>query len=803
MSKLVRAFICLLWALAISFSVLIYPQAIASSVNSTSLHQQLIKLPIAFEENRGQTGPSVKFLARGPGYRLFLATNEAVMAYEANLKSPNAKDAIVRMRFKGANKSPVIQGMESLETKTNYFIGGDEKRDITDVPNHAKVKYTGLYPGIDLEYYGNQRQQLEYDFIVAPRASPDSIKFGFSGAKKVGIAANGDLVLKTASGEVVHHKPVAYQDIQGTRKPVEVKYKLIDAGRFIAFNLGKYDVMHTLVIDPIVSYSSNLWGTTKAIALDSSGNIYVAGYTTSADLPAINGYKKTLTGTQDAYVVKLDPTGTKVIYGTYLGARRAYTTGNSIAVDAAGNAYLAGQTNSSAFPVTSGAYETRYSSNASFVTKLNANGNALVYSTFVNGAEVGNIGTSAAIRAIAVDGSGNAFITGKGVIPTTAGAFQTTNPNSSNRPIFVAKLNANGSAMAYATYLGGTNSEVVSALAIDSFGNAHITGWTDSSDFPLANSAQSALNGRDAFVAKLNAAGSALVYSTYLGGVELEEGNGIATDTAGNAYVVGRTESSNFLVTQGAFQPKKGYAGTIASNGFLTKFSPTGTVIYSSYLGGQFCSCTLYTSEDAATTVAVDAAGFAYVGGFTRSMNFPGVDQINARQSDTVDSFWSMPFAAKVSPNGDRLVYLAAIGARAYGRQANGIAVNADGSAHLVGENGEGSVAHPVTTGAQLYSGSSFLIKLDIGKYPTTVTSYQSPTVVGQTVTLMVKVQSPKAGGTVHFMDGATTLGTVAPENGMATFTTTNLQAGVHKITAVYSGDGKVSPPFYQVVNSR
>lgn len=246
---------------------------------------------------------------------------------------------------------------------------------------------------------------------------------------------------------MAYRKPVAYQEVAGERRYIEAAYALAGNGQ-ISFRIGKYDTSRTLVIDPILNYSSFLWGTVTGVAVDSAGNTYVVGYTSGTDLPATGGYQTRLAGSTDAYIAKLDPSGKKLLYATYLGARRATTYGKGIAVDGSGNAYIFGTTDSSSFPVTSGSYQTSFSLGSSFVTKLNATGNALVYSTFINGS----------ITAIAVDGGGNTFMTGTAAgIVTTAGAFQPS-PRSNPSP-FIAKLNASGSAMAYATYLGGQGSQ--------------------------------------------------------------------------------------------------------------------------------------------------------------------------------------------------------------------------------------------------------------------------------------------------------------------------------------------------------
>jgi hypothetical protein len=289
-------------------------------------------LPMAFEQNRGQTDPAVKYLSRGPGYQVFLTAEEAVVvvAADAASESPAGRPAVVRMRFDGANRTACVKGEDLLGHKTNYLSSADPAKNITDVSSHAKVRYESVYPGIDVVYYGN-RGRLEYDVLVAPGAKTEKIKISFPAADKVSVSKEGDLLLAYPEGDVRYLKPVAYQDVDGRRETVAAEYLVAQGGQ-VGFRIGEYDRSKPLVIDPILSYSSPLWGQyINGLAMDSLGNAYVVGNTRTSNVPATGGYLTRLSGIDDVYVAKFDASGTK-LYATYLGARRGSTYGYGIAV---------------------------------------------------------------------------------------------------------------------------------------------------------------------------------------------------------------------------------------------------------------------------------------------------------------------------------------------------------------------------------------------------------------------------------------------------------------------------------------
>jgi photosystem II stability/assembly factor-like uncharacterized protein len=606
------------------------------------------RAPLSFEANVGQTDDArVKFLSRGNGYNLFLTSTEATLAFfkaqrlgpgpadkerPGSMRRPiysqsqvdNNRAGALRIGLSGASKAAKLKGVYEQPRRNNYFIGSDPRKWRTNVPTYSRVKHESIYPGVNLVYYGNQ-QQLEYDFIVAPGAHPEAIRLRFEGAQAIEIDNAGDLVIDGQAGEIRQLKPVAYQENNGARQEVSCRYVIRDRCD-VVFQLGEYDASKPLTIDPVLGYATYLGSTTGPdfiddIAIDSAGNAYVTGNTSSVNFPTTPGsFQNETKGSQPAFVTKLNPTGTAIIYSTYLGGSK-YEGGSSIAVDSAGNAYVTGYTGSVDFPTTSNAFKRRYRGGFTdvFVTKLNPAGSALVYSTLLGG-RGGGFETS---TDIGLDAEGSAYITGytESVdFPITTGAAQ--EEVRGGQDAFVTKLNAEGSALAYSTYLGGGVSDLATCIAVDLLGSAYVAGITASSDFPTRNAFQPSLNGlSNAFVTKLNPAGTRLVYSTFLGGGS-EEVTGLALDAAGIVCVVGRTFSRVFPTTPGAFQP----ALSDSADLFITRLSEDGSeLISSTYLGGS--------ATETSAGVALDSAGNAYVTGTTSSFDFPLANPIQNRKS--------------------------------------------------------------------------------------------------------------------------------------------------------------------------
>jgi hypothetical protein len=653
------------------------------------------------------------------------------------------------MKLLGANPKARAEGAETLPGRVNYLLGRDAASWKTDVPTFARVRYASVYPGVDLVYHGNSsagprgKRQLEFDFVLAPGADPHPIRIGFEGARDARVSPEGDLILSTACGEVRQHRPVVYQEVDGRRAAVAGSYVLRTApsggaGEWgsggpgerglsparqfphsppqIAFQLARYDRTRPLIIDPVLEYSTLLGGSAgnagtdferaQGIAVDAEGSAYVTGATLSPDFPVETPFQATKgEGGANAFVTKLSPDGSTVLYSTYLGGKDPARHGDdfayAIAVDAGGNAWVTGKTTSSDFPTTRGALRTTPAGDPggtdAFVAKLGPAGDRLLYSTYLGG---GNFDEG---TGVAVDATGSAYVTGRtnsentasgGAFPTTAGAFQRAFGGGRLQTdfggdAFVTKLAATG-AMVYSTYLGGIGADQAYAIAVDTAGSAYVTGFT-TGDF---RNAGPTAGGVDAFVAKLNARGSGLAYFRYLGGSNDDLGHGIAVDAKGNAYVSGSTLSQDFPTTKGAFQRSFGGGSAFGGDLFVSKVNPAGSaLVYATYLGGtggdgfntflgaEGGSNLLFVSNPGfSNNLAVDGSGNAYVTGKTISEDFPVRRAVQDSRRGGSDAL-----VTKLNPAGSALVYSTYLGGDG-NDQGLGIAVDTKGNAYVAGE---------------------------------------------------------------------------------------------------------------------
>ncbi len=845
------------------------------------------KLPLSFEANQGQTDERVKFVARGRGYGLFLTAQEAVLTLRGTdgvakaglhnrvqnpvlqaipaltgrasahplARSENAKGEtepafdVLRLQLAHANVTQPI-GVGSLPGVANYFIGDKPSAWHANINTYRQVRYASVYRGVDLLYYGNQGQ-LEYDFVVAPGASAAPIRMHFDGARSLAVTPSGDLAIAAQHGSVVFHRPVVYQEIHGHRSPVEGSFRLL-AGNTIGFSVGAYDHTQALVIDPVLTYSTYFGGTdvdfVTSVATGSDGSAYVTGLTLSENFPLTSGafqainYASAASSVTTAFISKFNASGTALLYSTYIGGNAIAGTvynqgdyGKSIAVDASGNAYVTGYTYSNNFPVTTGAYQTgarqQPKQATGFVTKLNPAGTALVYSTYLGGNVLDEP------TALTIDTAGNAYISGVTYstnFPTTSGVLQTVNKSAGTGSYnqFVSKLNPTGTALVYSTYLGGTaatNAPIgdffyTSPIVVDTAGNAYVSAFTSSSDFPVTSAAYQRSNkgGFSATLSKINPTGTALIYSTYLGGSADTYSQGLAIDSAGNAYVGGFTSSTDFPVTSGAFQTanKATVWGSNNSNnpsntnGFVTKINPAGSaLVYSTYLGGTAGPW----GGDQIYTLALDAAGDVYVAGSVTSSDFPvtsgAFQSTNKGATHCCDytTYDTNAFLTELNPTGTALLYSTYLGGSGQqnpdgagpvnGDGANDIALSSTGELFMVGFTGSSNF--PTTSGAfettyHSEQNTGFVAAFNFGTpvstaaTTTTLIASGNPVVPGTSVTFTATV-APASGtgtptGTIVFSIDEAPVATVTLSSGKATYTSASLAAGQHYVLATYSG---------------
>lgn len=663
---------------------------------------------------------------------------------------------ILRLKLAGANPRATVAGLDELQGKSNYLIGNDPGKWRTNVPGYARVKYENVYPGVDLVYYGNPPAggQLECDFVIAPGADPAAIRLHVGaggvrpqagrGGSLMRIDPQGDLIIQIGGGEVRFHKPVVYQehstvdtsiaqnknrhwstgdrhyvDGQYILLPLNPKSKIQNQTYAVTFKIAAYDHSQPLVIDPVLSYSTYLGGSdvdyANGIAVDSAGNAYVTGMTDSLDFPAVGPLQGAGGGTCtddlnysfvcfDAFVAKLNPTGTALVYSTFLGGSND-DRGSALALDSSGNAYVTGFTISSDFP-TAKPFQSAFSGGNcgasgtlcydAFVAKLNATGSALVYSTYLGG------GGNDIASGISVDSLGAAYVTGATAstdFPVTASSLQTVYGGGVYNA-FVTKFNPGGNTVAYSTYLGGSGEDHGAAIAVDSSGDAFATGYTNSTNFPTKSPLQAAPSGGtcgttpcfDAFVSKLSPDGSALVYSTYIGGTGGDYGYAIALDSADDAFITGLTTSTNFPVTPGAFQLSGGGTNYDA---YVLKLNPAGSgLLYSTYFGGL--------GTEVANGIALDSSGNAYIAGYVYKQGMPLASPLQPAWVFEDDAF-----VAKLNSTGSALIFSTYLGGNG-NDVAQGVAVDSLGSVYIAG--GTFSTDFPVTPGALMttYGGGGY-----------------------------------------------------------------------------------------------
>ena len=644
--------------------------------------------PQGFVKNAGQLRAAARYYAIGQSSAVYFEPTQVVLDRTPN---PGVEGVVLRVDFPRAPAPPRLVAAEPQDGRVNVFVGKDPGRWRQAIPVYGEVRYGGIAPGADL-VYRVQEGRLKYDLVLAPGADLSKAVLRYRGADQLSIDRDGALVVVTAAGELSEAAPRLYQEVEGRRVAVAGGYRIVSR-REVGFWAAGYDHDRTLVVDPGMTWSTFVGGTgvdcPVGVATNQAGEVFIVGYSASTDYPTSSGvYQAAKRADDDVIVTKLHADGS-MAWSTYLGGSR-WDAGRGVAVDVNGNVYVCGETISDDFPVTAGAFRTAIGMSGTydaFVTKIGPNGNVLSYSTYLGGIsdDYGN--------SIGVNSSGQVTVagtTGSTDFPTTSGVVKPTRTPQlfDGSDGFVAKLNGTGTGLVYSTYVGSNSgSDLIRRVALDANDRATVTGSTASPDFPTTASAMDRTFGgiKEAFAARLNETGSAYVFSTYLGGSAVDEGFGIAVDAAGNTYAVGATTSTDFPTAGSVFQPNWG-GGTSVYDGYVVKLSPTGSALFSSFLGAS--------GSDAAYGVAVSAGGSACVTGACTSTNFP----VTAGAISGVYSGGAADaFVTVIAPSGASLAYSTYLGSSG-NDQACAIAVRTDGRVVVAGYTD--GTTFPTTAGA-------------------------------------------------------------------------------------------------------
>ena len=668
------------------------PETAGITDRVTKVHVQKTygKIPLYFIQNNGQMDEITKFYETGSGHSTFFTKDGVYLSLirheDVRVESqrqgsiPQAENSktlnfqLIKLSFLNASKDPEIVAEGLQKGKINYFIGKSPDQWRRNISTYRAVRYKDVYKGIDIRFYGNNHQ-LDYDIIIKPGADLSKIRFSYEGIEGLKITDGGNLEVGLKGGKLIQKMPYIYQEIGGKRVKVDGKFKVSekrstgnDDKRFsYGFEVASYNKSYPLIIDPVLIYSTYFGGSdfdsSRSIAVDNDGNAYITGYTYSPDFPTLNPIQATHGDGGvywDVFVAKIDTSGSSIVYSTYIGGSNN-DLGWGITVDEAGSAYVVGYTESSDFPVASPIQGSNAGGADIFLIKIDSTGSSLSYATYLGGS--GNDWG----YTVAVDSAGAAYIIGK----SESTDFPMVNPiygsNAGNYDAVIAKIDVTGTAIVYSTYLGGYKYDLGRSIAVNSIGEAYITGWTYSPDFPMLNPIQASKNGRgDAFVAKIDSAGASLIYSTYLGGNDRDSSKSIAIDGYGNAYIAGWTYSTDFP-TQNPIQGSFGGVRDV----FVAKIDSAGaSLIYSTYLGGS--------DVDGSWAIATDSAGDAYVTGWTYSSDFPTQNPLQGDQGG------EDVFVTKIDATGSSLSYSTYLGG-SISDFGGGIAVDSVGNAYITG----------------------------------------------------------------------------------------------------------------------
>lgn len=655
-------------------------------VQQVQRYQDIVAhLPVSFEANQGQLEPEVYFRTRAGRYQLEFLRNSSRLSWaEGNL------GRTIELQFPGSAAAVTVEGAERLPGTTNYFLGPGADEWVTGIPTFRQIVYRDLYPGVDLVFYG-QGERIEFDFVVDPGADPSLIRLEFvdgAGRRERGLAitTGGELQVGPPNQLLRLLRPVIYQAGESGREMVGGEY-VVAPDALVEISLAGYDRTRQLVIDPLIQFSSLLGGagqeTPYAMTIDQVGNIYIAGQTSSTNFPIRAGYDNSINGTSDAFIIKINPSGSAILAATFLGGRNPGDRALDIKLDRDGFVYVCGETSSLNFPIKQGFQNTYRGNTDGFISIFNNNLNQLMFSSYLGGSSFDSI------TRLAISPDQQIYLTG-GTRSTNFPIVDAMQPVLQGRmDAFVTKIDPLGS-IVFSTYLGGpdmglevSEDETGYGIVLDTLQNVYVTGVTSSRNFPLVNAIQPRFGGvEDGFVVKMRSDGRALLYSTYLGGERADRGRAIAVDSFGQAIITGYTFFGDFP-TANAFQPV--YRGNL--DAFVTKLSATGReFIFSTFLGGsgEENSGTI-NDQIPAGSVAVDRIGNVYVAGKTSSADFPVRLPVQGGLRGVTDGFIS-----KFDPSGRSLLFSSLIGSTdgsdlGYDERVTALAIDATGGINLVG----------------------------------------------------------------------------------------------------------------------
>lgn len=755
------------------------------------INMHFAQLPLSFVRNVGQIDKSVQYYERADSHATFFSPD--AVRFRFNGTRPRSTGDLLTLRFLGqAPDGRALKARGPLEGHVNYIIGRDPKKWFNRIPMFKEVVYERVFPDTDIHFYGNQRQ-LEYDIVLKPGADPEALRFAYEGAENLRLNDGGDLEIFLGNETIIQHRPTIFQEVAGVRHTVSGSFVLLSQDQIsssqathgFGFKLGRYDPKYPLVIDPVLVYSTYLGGThhdhAHGIAVDGSGNTYIAGETRSLTFPIVAPIQTAMAGDEDAFVTKLNAGGTAILYSTYLGGHN-HDEAYGISIDASGNAYISGSTRSSTFPVSVSAYQSTLARNDdAFLIELDPSG-AMLYSTFLGGRRGDRSFSNAN------DGTGVVYVggtTSSNDFPTLS-AYQSARGGDSDA--FIAKIDTTkvgAASLIYSTYLGGKKDDEGNSIAVNPMGEVFIAGKTESkssggSPFPVTASAyQSSLSGEeDAFLTRLSASGNSLIYSTYLGGSKEEEGWGVALSGTSVAFVTGVTESKSagsgtaFPTTVGALQTAHiGEKDAFVSE-IDTSIGGGSGLIYSTYLGGS--------NKDVGYAIAVDGSGRAHITGYSKVTNktpFPVTpDAIQGTYAGNEDAFYVILDPTQFGSSG--LIFSTYLGGKKFD-QGRGIALDGSGNAYITGKTrSEGTQSFPTTVGSfQSFSAGNedaFIAKIGVAS--------NAPPVIGADPTLTVS-----GGGTVT--SGNVLANDTDPEGNPLTITVFDATS-VNGGTVVYNYNG-------------